>query len=90
MKKKFLRKGKDDLEKEKAALPTECGQKVNFTLKLKEDEGCPARQESGRVADVLLCLLGTRVLKQSPESPTPLRCKAAKRPARIEHRQKKN
>lgn len=51
----------DSSEKSKAAIFTKCGQKDNFTPELKEDEGCPGRQESGRVADVLLCLLETRV-----------------------------
>lgn len=40
---------------------TECGQEVNFTLQLKQDEECPGRQESGWVADVSLCLLETHI-----------------------------
>lgn len=48
-------------KKSKPAIFTKCGQKDNFTPELKEDEGCPGRQESGKVADVLLCLLETRV-----------------------------
>lgn len=67
---------KDGLQKSKPALCTECGQEVHFTLQLKEDEECPGRQESGRVADVSLCLLETHVGKQSPEGATPSGCKA--------------
>lgn len=55
------RKEKGSLEKINLAPSTECGQEVNFILQLKEDEECPGRQESGWVADVLLCLLETHV-----------------------------
>ena len=84
------RKENDGLQKPKPAPSTECGQEVNFTLQLKENEECPGRQESGWVADVSLCLLETHIGKWSPEYATPLRCKAARSPARREHRQKKN
>lgn len=84
------RKEKDGLQKTKPAPSSECGEEVNLTLQLKEDEECPRRQESGWVADVSLCLLETHIGKWSPEYGTPLRCKAAKRPARRKHRQKKN
>lgn len=48
------------LVKETEASPSpECGREVNFTIRLKEDEECPGRRESGWVADVSLCLLET-------------------------------
>ena len=81
---------KDSSQKTKPSPCAECGQEVNFTLQPKKDEECPGRLESGWVPDVLLCLLETHVGKRSPERATPMRCEAAKRPARREHRQKKN
>lgn len=53
--------GSDGLQKTEPAPSTECGQEVNFTLQLKQDEECPGRQESGWVADVSLCLLETHI-----------------------------
>lgn len=84
------RKKRQLTKKTKPSPCTECGQEVNFTLQLKKDEECPGRLESGWVPDVLLCLLETHVGKWSLERATPMRCEAAKRPARREHRQKKN
>lgn len=55
------RKEKYGLQKNKATPSIACGQEVNFTLRLKEDEECPGRQESGWLADVSLCLLETHV-----------------------------
>lgn len=80
---------KDSSQKTKPSPCAECGQEVNFTLQLKKDEECPGRLESGWVPDVSLCLLETYVGKRSPERAAPMRCEAAKRPARREQRQKK-
>lgn len=76
--------------KNKAGPFTKCGQEVNFTLQLKEDEQSPGRQQSGWVADVLLCLSETHVSKWGQEHATPLRYKAARKPVRRKQRQKKN
>ena len=81
---------KRQLTKTKPSPCAECGQEVNFTPQLKKDEECPGRLESGWEPDVSLCLLETHVGKWSPERAASMRCEAAKRPARREHRQKKN